>query len=707
MISSTAELTQYVYRFANINLLVGDTTKDVEILNDASRIKLSSTRHFNNKEIISAPYGYHKTDAHAREFVEQDWTTYDLAMHVINGGAFSVAQYRNQHRSTENFISSQLIVIDIDKGNHSIKILSEDEFIRAHAFLIHPTTNSKPEAPRSHIFFRLDKQITDPIVYKDMVKKLIEWFAIYDVDTGCDDACQLFFGTSTEKFIFSPENVLPIATVDSLGVRFKENEELTKKNSKDNAVYSNEHFDSYVDAIKGQLFKLQPKLAEGKHVTCPNPDHPDTHPSFRISYDRDKLLGIPICTCGNLNWKQVGDWIGLRYEDWLKQNPRKNGLGAVQLSDNSLDNALREYFLQEKLDSVARLLDAALMLGMKPGQQFSESDMVHLLANIAVSRKTVTAMLKVELSITNNDETPKYSLFQLDKPEQSKTSDKDLVNSSIDLSEIATEVNYVPDCNDNCEAVMQQGTAARVTNANGDIIPASNIKKKPGRPAKSIYTFPDQKIVMESLGISPMGVTDKLSLNDVMTNKNYRSTLSHKLIERREGVYNNNWRSRRLGIDNSTLWRYDRDKGIVKTARIDLTLVTSANAYNLLIPTDEKYKASNYEYLIDKYGDWFRPELEYGLTLIDQKRDPVLVQHRASHCAVVGGHGDAVITSANGKPRQIDVKYRKTALKQNLPKHLYNKQREIRSVGPRIIFPDGMSENQVLSLLYTNYFDSV
>ena len=54
---------------------------------------------------------------------------------------------------------------------------------------------------------------------------------------------------------------------------------------------------------------------------CPNPQHPDKDPSFRISHDRDGGDGIPQCSCGiqyeNHPWEKVAEWVDApAFMDW-------------------------------------------------------------------------------------------------------------------------------------------------------------------------------------------------------------------------------------------------------------------------------------------------------------------------------------------------------------------------------------------------------
>ncbi|MEO8393304.1 MAG: hypothetical protein ABI700_09960 [Chloroflexota bacterium] len=57
---------------------------------------------------------------------------------------------------------------------------------------------------------------------------------------------------------------------------------------------------------------------------CPNPQHTDRDPSFRISYDHDSESGIPQCSCGIQSephpWDKVAEWVRARpFTTWFKE----------------------------------------------------------------------------------------------------------------------------------------------------------------------------------------------------------------------------------------------------------------------------------------------------------------------------------------------------------------------------------------------------
>jgi hypothetical protein len=77
--------------------------------------------------------------------------------------------------------------------------------------------------------------------------------------------------------------------------------------------------DWWFKVVIPQLDKVSPPPSRGKHRTCPNPQHPDKHPSFRLADD-----GMVFCTCGVQDMEhpreRVAEWVGaIPWEDYKRQ----------------------------------------------------------------------------------------------------------------------------------------------------------------------------------------------------------------------------------------------------------------------------------------------------------------------------------------------------------------------------------------------------
>jgi len=641
--------------------------------NSERRIRLSTSDNFFNKENLALERNGSQKWAYAQEFDQQEWTRNEIESHVLKGKAILVAVCRKNYRKTENFISSQIIGVDIDEGHHQLTELTSDEFIQKHATLIYATPSSTPENPRWRILFILDEPITDPEKYKDLVIRLNGKLVSYNVDPACKDAVRLFYGSKTDDYIVFPDNVLPVELIDTFPLlegkakkppnqsnnKSKQaqsasedttalprlNNQLTNHNEVDselNSTLQGDRFTKYVRAVTSELLKSHPTLAEGMHVTCPNPHHNDEHPSFRISYDIDKTRGKLICTCGSHSWKEVGEWIGLPYNQWSAKHLTQH-LPRKILSEGSLDNSLREYLLRNGYANAARLWDILLLVGWRPGYRFSEAEAVKAAKKFHIGRPTISEVLKMLLSTKNEGGTKaEIPLFRLDSRTQDKQVDPEMVNLNNDIAANSIDdVNYVTDCNDNCYTVAVSGElerAAKVIIANDYINHSStdskdsDIKRKRGRSISQYYVMPDQNDIMTFLGIKPMGISDTMDNGDLISIKAYRSALTYKLIERRPGIYNLAFLSNRLGVNKSTEWRHiSNNKKIVKHERRELLRITSANINDLLTVKDKQYRLNNFDCLIDKKGKRYPPSLFWGKKLLTENSEPILVRRLAGH----------------------------------------------------------------------------
>lgn len=61
------------------------------------------------------------------------------------------------------------------------------------------------------------------------------------------------------------------------------------------------------EVVLPTLDRVSPPPQRGKHRHCPNPLHPDRHPSFRITEN-----GAPVCTCGPITWDMLAQWVGVQ-----------------------------------------------------------------------------------------------------------------------------------------------------------------------------------------------------------------------------------------------------------------------------------------------------------------------------------------------------------------------------------------------------------
>jgi predicted flap endonuclease-1-like 5' DNA nuclease len=111
-------------------------------------------------------------------------------------------------------------------------------------------------------------------------------------------------------------------------------------------------------------------------------------------------------------------------------------------------------------------------------------------------------------------------------------------------------------------------------------IPNSNPRPTRGRPTTRFYVVPSYKQFAKSLGIALTGSTDKLSVDDLRSNKAYRMALHRELVKRQTPELSNRFLAERLGVSERSLRRYNVALGVVRTPIFGYELLTWSNVHD-------------------------------------------------------------------------------------------------------------------------------
>jgi len=156
---------------------------------------------------------------------KSNFTPSQFRAHVIGlGGAFAVGTYEGDRRKDDKFISSELIGLDFDEGNHTLEGLLNHPLIGKYAGLIYASPSHTFDNPKWRVVFFLASPITDKGRYADYVARLIASIGndLAGLDGVAKDSARLFFG---HKLAPHDEGVLwyandtarlPIAILDVL-----------------------------------------------------------------------------------------------------------------------------------------------------------------------------------------------------------------------------------------------------------------------------------------------------------------------------------------------------------------------------------------------------------------------------------------------------------------------------------------------------------
>jgi hypothetical protein len=124
------------------------------------------------------------------ENIEADWST---VFHLITvDGCATSAQLKSNHRDETEFVSRELIMVDIDSGM-TITELLQDPYYLEHSAGFYVTPSHTETAHRFRIMFRTATPLTDPVQVKQLVRALMKVFG--HADPACKDATRLFYGT--------------------------------------------------------------------------------------------------------------------------------------------------------------------------------------------------------------------------------------------------------------------------------------------------------------------------------------------------------------------------------------------------------------------------------------------------------------------------------------------------------------------------------
>jgi len=156
-------------------------------------IQVSLSNAFTGK----APKEIHKTKSKdylfGQSFVGQSITVADFFKHITAGNAWAVGTYKDNRRRKENFIQSQVLVLDLDNPPEYMAIQSEL------AALIHPTPSYTLDTPKYRVIFILDSPITNCEDWEKAQRACQFTYAVWNPDTSTRDGARFFFGASLEN----------------------------------------------------------------------------------------------------------------------------------------------------------------------------------------------------------------------------------------------------------------------------------------------------------------------------------------------------------------------------------------------------------------------------------------------------------------------------------------------------------------------------
>lgn len=110
---------------------------------------------------------------------------------ITTDGVATSAELINDNRKDENYVSRQLIMVDIDDGM-TIQELLNNEFYNEYGAGFYTTARHTDENHRFRIMFVTEEPVTENHIMKKLIRGLLVVFESADI--SCKDASRLYYG---------------------------------------------------------------------------------------------------------------------------------------------------------------------------------------------------------------------------------------------------------------------------------------------------------------------------------------------------------------------------------------------------------------------------------------------------------------------------------------------------------------------------------
>ena len=125
------------------------------------------------------------------------WQTAELEFSeiflLLSVGGYAIAPaLKSDHRNEENFLSSELALIDIDEGM-TLEDLATFEFYQLYGAGYYTTPSHTENNHRFRLIYRLPGEVNDPNTMRMIYRGLLTIHGV--ADTSCKDSARLFYGT--------------------------------------------------------------------------------------------------------------------------------------------------------------------------------------------------------------------------------------------------------------------------------------------------------------------------------------------------------------------------------------------------------------------------------------------------------------------------------------------------------------------------------
>ena len=149
--------------------------------------------------------------AHGYSFVATPVTPQRLYEHITKGERWAVGIYKGNHRARTDFISSQVLALDCDKGPSVEEIDRQSKL----PTIIHPTASSTETQPRTRVIFILEHPITDLNRWELVQKACFHNYRAWDMDDAQTHGAAPFYGSTVPGGKLYPERRITQKVLDA------------------------------------------------------------------------------------------------------------------------------------------------------------------------------------------------------------------------------------------------------------------------------------------------------------------------------------------------------------------------------------------------------------------------------------------------------------------------------------------------------------
>jgi hypothetical protein len=194
--------------------------------------------------------------------VEAEWP--DVFKLIIEDGYATSAALNSDNRKEANFVSRQLIMVDIDSGM-TIPELFTNEFYNAYGAGFYATPSFTAELHKFRICFILEQAETDSSRLRKINRGLLKVFE--QADEACKDPCRIFYGNPGCLLAECTDKLL---TNDAVAVLIQIVEEQDAEQAAQMTEYANTEYPPLTDARRQKIITLLRGCFAGQYAIWRN-----------------------------------------------------------------------------------------------------------------------------------------------------------------------------------------------------------------------------------------------------------------------------------------------------------------------------------------------------------------------------------------------------------------------------------------------------